>query len=109
MLKLSIIIPAYNEEDAIRNIVNKCLSEKRNIINETSVDEVEIIVVNDGSRDKTAEIVKRFGREVKLITFKKNKGYGAALKAGFNSVITVSIVFLIIYWLFSSFLPLYSC
>ena len=84
MLKLSIIIPAYNEEDAIRNIVNKCLSEQRNIINETSVDEVEIIVVNDGSRDKTAEIVKRFGREVKLITFKKNKGYGAALKAGFK-------------------------
>ena len=84
MQKLSIIIPAYNEEDAIRNIVNKCLSEQRNIINETSVDEVEIIVVNDGSRDKTAEIVKRFGREVKLITFKKNKGYGAALKTGFK-------------------------
>jgi glycosyltransferase involved in cell wall biosynthesis len=84
MLKLSIIIPAYNEEDAIRNIVNKCLSEKRNIINETSVEEVEIIVVNDGSRDKTAEIVKRYAREVKLITFEKNRGYGAALKAGFE-------------------------
>ena len=84
MLKLSIIIPAYNEEDAIRDIVNKCLSEKRNIINETSVEEVEIIVVNDGSTDKTAEIVKRYAREVKLITFEKNRGYGAALKAGFE-------------------------
>ncbi len=84
MLKLSIIIPAYNEEDAIGDIIGRCLSEKRNIINKTSVLKVEIIVVDDGSRDKTAEIVKRFGREVKLITFKKNKGYGAALKAGFK-------------------------
>jgi len=84
MLKLSIIIPAYNEEDAIGDIVGRCLSETRNIINKTSVLKVEIIVVDDGSRDKTAEIVKGYGREVKLITFEKNRGYGAALKAGFE-------------------------
>ncbi|MCK5012044.1 MAG: glycosyltransferase family 2 protein [Deltaproteobacteria bacterium] len=84
MLKLSIIIPAYNEEDAIGDIIGRCLSEKRNIINKTSVLKVEIIVVDDGSRDKTAEIVKGYGREVKLITFEKNRGYGAALKAGFE-------------------------
>ena len=84
MLKLSIVIPAYNEEDAIRDIVDRCLSERMTIINQTSVEEVEIIVVNDGSRDKTAEILKGYGQEVKLINFKRNRGYGAALKAGFK-------------------------
>ncbi len=84
MLKLSIIIPAYNEEDAIREIVDRCLSEKKNIIHQTSVEGVEVIVVNDGSRDKTAEIVKGYGKEVKLINFERNRGYGAALKAGFK-------------------------
>jgi glycosyltransferase involved in cell wall biosynthesis len=81
MPKLSIVIPAYNEEDAIGDIIQRCLSEKSNIINKTPIDEVE---VNDGSKDKTAEIVNGYGGNVKLITFNKNRGYDAALKAGFN-------------------------
>jgi glycosyltransferase involved in cell wall biosynthesis len=84
MSKLSIVIPAYNEEDAIGGIIERCLAEKINIVAKTPVNEVEIIVVNDGSRDKTADIVKGYGDAVKLITFSHNKGYGAALKAGFE-------------------------
>jgi len=83
-LRLSIIIPAYNEEDAIAAIIECCLKEREHIVKETPIKEVEIIVVNDGSRDRTAEIVKGFGEKVKLINFEKNRGYGAALKAGFE-------------------------
>jgi len=84
MLKLSIVIPAYNEEDAIGDIVDRCISEKSNIIKKTPVEGIEIIVVNDGSKDKTDEIIKGYSKEVKLITFERNRGYGAALKAGFE-------------------------
>ncbi len=84
MLKLSIVIPAYNEEDAIGDIVDRCISEKSNIIKKTPVEGIEIIVVNDGSKDKTGEIIKGYSKEVKLITFERNRGYGAALKAGFE-------------------------
>ena len=81
-MQLSIIIPAYNEEDAIASIIERCLKERENIIREMPVDEVEIIVVNDGSHDKTAEIAGRF-KEISLISYAKNQGYGAAIKSGF--------------------------
>jgi glycosyltransferase involved in cell wall biosynthesis len=84
MLILSIVIPAYNEEDAIGDIIERCLSEKAYIVDNTPVDDVEIIVVNDGSKDKTADIVKGYGNKIKLVSFERNKGYGAALKAGFE-------------------------
>ena len=57
---LSIIIPAYNEEDAIAEIIERCLRERETIVRETPVEEVEIIVVNDGSQDRTAETAKQF-------------------------------------------------
>lgn len=82
-IKLSIIIPAYNEENAIAEIIKRCLGECDNILRETPVEEVEIIVVNDGSSDNTAEIVGRF-KEISLINFAKNRGYGAAIKSGFE-------------------------
>ena len=82
-IKLSIIIPAYNEENAIAEIIERCLRERENIVRETPVEEVEIIVVNDGSSDKTAEIAKQF-KEISLINFAKNRGYGAAIKSGFE-------------------------
>lgn len=78
----SIIIPAYNEENAIANIIKRCLNERENIIKETPVAEVEIIVVNDGSHDNTAQIAGQF-KEISLISYAKNRGYGAAIKTGF--------------------------
>jgi len=82
-LTLSIIIPAYNEEDSIADIIRRCLNERENIVRETPVETVEIIVVNDGSRDRTAEIAAQFN-EISLITFPLNRGYGAAIKEGFE-------------------------
>jgi glycosyltransferase involved in cell wall biosynthesis len=83
-MKLSIVIPAYNEEVAIGVVIERCLKEKNNIINSTNVDDVEIIVVNDGSNDKTKAISESY-EAVKVISHEKNLGYGAALKTGFAS------------------------
>ncbi len=71
------IIPAYNEEAAIGNVLRELT---RGGINEKN-DNFEIIVINDGSSDHTADIVKEFS-QVRLINHRKNKGYGAAIKTG---------------------------
>jgi glycosyltransferase involved in cell wall biosynthesis len=92
-IKLSIIIPAYNEEDAIANIIERCLKERKNIVQETPVEDVEIIVVNDGSHDRTPEIAQKF-KEISLITYAKNRGYGAAIKAGFEKATGTIVSFL---------------
>lgn len=77
---LTIIIPAYNEELAI----NSTLQELTIL---TTKNEWNIIVVNDGSTDKTREIVEKYD-EVRLINHPYNKGYGASLKTGIKSAET---------------------
>jgi len=77
---LSIIIPAYNEEDGIADIIERVLSIRPAL--ERLDADLELIVVDDGSRDTTAEIVRRYP-EVCLVQHRTNHGYGAALKTGF--------------------------
>jgi glycosyltransferase involved in cell wall biosynthesis len=80
---ISVFFPAYNEEKNIKSAVTKVLA----ILPRIS-EKFEIIVVNDGSTDKTAEIVKEIASknpDVKLISHKINKGYGASLATGFYS------------------------
>jgi len=69
----SVIIPAYNEEDIIEDTIKKLQLAIADLPH-------EILVVDDGSTDKTAEQVKRF--PVGLIQLSHNQGYGAALKNG---------------------------
>lgn len=85
MNKLSIVIPAYNEEEGIRSIIERTLSASNKIRSETGVSEVEVIVVNDGSQDATARIAQKYSDQnlIRLISYEKNRGYGAAIKAGF--------------------------
>lgn len=71
-MQISIVIPAYNEEKAIGRVIRQ--------LKELHLGESEIIVIDDGSKDKTAEIVK--GEGIRLIQHLYNKGYGAALKTG---------------------------
>jgi len=78
---LSICIPAYNEEGAIAETLQRCLSIG-DALQRSGVEAFEVIVVDDGSSDRTAEIVGRFP-DVRLFR-QKNRGYGAALKAGFE-------------------------
>ena len=77
---LSVVIPAYNEADGIAHIVERVLAT-RPALREAGAD-VELIVVDDGSRDRTAEIAAGY-TDVCLVRHEANHGYGAALKTGF--------------------------
>lgn len=82
-MKLGIVIPAYNEEDAIGQTIQRTLEAKENIIAQSPISEIEVIVVSDGSTDRTVEIASEY-ENVKTIVFEKNRGYGAAIKEGFS-------------------------
>ena len=82
MTVLSIVIPAYNEENGIAEIASRVLSVGP-ALEKVGVDRMELLVVDDGSRDKTADVAQRISG-VTLIRHQKNKGYGAALKTGFS-------------------------
>ncbi|MDQ3098854.1 MAG: glycosyltransferase family 2 protein [bacterium] len=78
--ELSVFFPAYNEEDTIESTVLKAVDECQKI-----ADIYEIIIVNDGSRDKTGEIIEILSKNnsyIKIITHSPNRGYGGALKSG---------------------------
>lgn len=78
---LSVIIPAYNEEDGIADILDRVLSIRAGLA-AVGVAGPEVIVVDDGSKDRTVEIVRTY-QDVTLIRHEKNRGYGGALKTGF--------------------------
>ncbi len=82
MNTLSIVIPALNEEDGIADIIERVLAVKEPL-NRVGVSGLELIVVDDGSRDRTAEVVASYP-DVVLVQHPVNKGYGAAIKSGFR-------------------------
>lgn len=82
MTTLSVVIPAYNEEGGIAEIAHRVLSIK-NDLREVGVNHLELLVVDDGSQDQTANIAGNL-EGVRLIRLPQNKGYGAALKTGFS-------------------------
>jgi glycosyltransferase involved in cell wall biosynthesis len=82
MTVLSIVIPAYNEERGIAEIASRVLSVEP-ALKKIGVDQLELLVVDDGSRDRTAEVAAGIPG-VCLIRHPKNRGYGAALKTGFG-------------------------
>lgn len=82
MTILSVVIPAYNEENGIAEIANRVLNVKPELA-KVGIDDLELLVVDDGSRDRTAEIACTING-VTLVRHPKNKGYGAALKTGFS-------------------------
>jgi glycosyltransferase involved in cell wall biosynthesis len=81
MPMLSIVIPAYNEEDGIRAILTRVVAV-RPALQAVGLEELEVIVVDDGSADRTADLVMTHPG-VRLIRHVQNGGYGAALKTGF--------------------------
>jgi glycosyltransferase involved in cell wall biosynthesis len=83
-MKLTIVIPALNEEQAIGAIIERCLEARSTIVEESPVIDVEIVVVSDGSTDRTVEVASAFD-DVRLIAFERNRGYGAAIKCGFEA------------------------
>jgi len=77
-MKLSVIIPAYNEEKTIAELISTVKKVDLGTI------EKEIIVVDDGSKDKTREIL-RTTKDIKFIEHEKNLGKGGAVKTGINN------------------------
>lgn len=89
--ELSVFFPAYNEEANIETTVKK--AEK---ILKKVAKKYEIIVVNDGSKDKTGEIADRLAKQskfVRVIHHRENRGYGGALKSGLYGAKYQLIVF----------------
>lgn len=82
MRTLSVVIPAYNEENGIAEIANRVLAV-RSALAECGVELLELLVVDDGSSDRTAAIAAEIDG-VRLIPHARNSGYGAALKTGFR-------------------------
>jgi len=80
-MKLSIIIPVYNEYKTIEDLVNKVI--------EVNIGEIkkEIIIIDDGSKDKTIDVLKSKLEPIvsKVIYKPKNEGKGAALRTGFQN------------------------
>ncbi|HLH25994.1 MAG TPA: glycosyltransferase family 2 protein [Chloroflexota bacterium] len=82
---LSVVLPAYNEEAVIESSVRHVAEALRGL-----VDDYEIIVVDDGSRDRTRAILAALqAREpdtrLRVVTHERNQGYGAALASGFSA------------------------
>ena len=82
MTILSVVIPAYNEENGIKEIAERVLAVGP-ALKKAGVEHLELLVVDDGSKDRTAEVAESIPG-VSLIRHPKNKGYGAALKTGFS-------------------------
>ena len=81
--KLSLVLPAHNEEDNIRFVVADALATLPDY-----APEFEIIVVNDGSRDRTGAIIDALhvdDARVRPVHHYANQGYGAALRSGFDA------------------------
>lgn len=77
-IKVSILVPCYNSEKYIKKCINSILCQTLN--------DIEIICINDGSTDNTLKILQSFEKnnsKIKIID-KKNSGYGASLNLGFS-------------------------
>ena len=77
--RISLIIPAFEEADRIAGTLSTVNSELRSSLQKS--DDIEVIVVDDGSNDATSEIARQAGADV-VIRLEENKGKGAAIRAG---------------------------
>jgi glycosyltransferase involved in cell wall biosynthesis len=87
---LSVFFPAYNDSGTIASLVISALRTARQLTND-----FEVIIVNDGSADGTADIADELARtypEVRVVHHERNRGYGGALRSGFAAA-TRDLVF----------------
>ena len=81
--ELSVVLPAFNEEANIEAVVRNCVAYLAQ-----RIPDYELLVVNDGSRDRTGEILDRLVGEfptLRPLHHPQNRGYGAALRTGFSA------------------------
>jgi glycosyltransferase involved in cell wall biosynthesis len=81
---LTVFFPAYNDALSLPELLDKTFD-----VLECHVADFEVVIVNDGSTDNTAEVVRilqeRHGPRLRVVTHEKNLGYGAALRSGFTA------------------------
>src|SRR3954471_22447102 len=80
---ISVVFPAYNDAGTIASMVLAALHTCASL-----TDDYEVIVVNDGSTDYTGEVLADLAsqyKHVRVITHPQNRGYGGALRTGFDA------------------------
>ena len=91
MKKISVVVPMYYEEE----VAKQCYDRLKQTLSKIENYEYEIIFVNDGSKDKTLEILEGIAKEdekVKIISFSRNFGHQAAVTAGIKYVTGDAVV-----------------
>lgn len=85
MKKISVVVPMYNEEE----VANECYKRLKDVIYSIPEYDYEFIFVNDGSKDKTLDIIKTIAnsdKKVKVISFSRNFGHQSAVSAGLKEI-----------------------
>ena len=72
-IKLCVVVPTYNNQKTLGRVIHDILRYTSNVI-----------IVNDGSTDNTAEILKDFSEKIRVVSYMPNRGKGYALKSGFD-------------------------
>jgi len=87
MKTVTLVIPAYNEENRIEDFLKTVLDfkKKKHYLK-------EVLVINDGSTDRTLDILKKY-KDIKVISHDKNKGKGAAIRTGLLAAKSDYVVF----------------
>jgi glycosyltransferase involved in cell wall biosynthesis len=88
MYSLSIVLPAYNEEENAAAAVEAVSEVAQELQARDQIGDYEIILVNDGSKDNTGQVARELERRIphfRLVEHYPNRGYGGALKAGFEA------------------------
>lgn len=91
LAELSIFFPFWNEEKNVERVVESAMSVAKSV-----AEKWEIIMVDDGSTDKTLEVMEKLAKmhkTLRIISHQPNRGYGAALKEGFQNAKYDVIVF----------------
>lgn len=81
MKKISVVVPMYYEEE----VVEECYTRLNNVFKELNTYDYEFIFVNDGSKDRTLELLEKIAindKKVKIISFSRNFGHQCAVTAG---------------------------
>ena len=96
-IKLSVVVPVYNEEEAIRAVIENIILFECEILEAfPRLSGIDVLLVNDGSQDQSLEIMQQaIGdlREFAIINHNINRGYGNALKTGFSQASGDIIIF----------------
>ena len=91
MKKVSVIIPMYYEEE----VAEECYKRLKRVLESINNYDYELIFINDGSKDKTLEILEEIAKKdekAKIVSFSRNFGHQAAVTAGLKEVTGDAIV-----------------